>query len=224
MTRFVVFDVNETLLDLSALDDSFVEWFGDPEARKEWFSQLLQLALVVTLTGTYRDFATLAGEALQVVAAKRGVDPSDAAVASILEAVGSLPPHPDVPAALRRLSEAGLRLAALTNSPLRTVRAQLEGVGLIDLFDKVLSVEPTRRFKPAAEPYLMACRELGIEPPGMWMVAAHDWDVLGAKRVGCAGAFVARPGQGYAAGIDPPDVVGDDLAEVADRLLAIELG
>jgi 2-haloacid dehalogenase len=70
----------------------------------------------------------------------------------------------------------------------------------------------------------MACRELGIEPAGMWMVAAHDWDVFGAMRVGCAGAFVARPGQGYAPGFDPPDVMGDDLAEVADRLLTVEFG
>lgn len=220
----MVFDVNETLLDLGTLDQLFVEWFGDAAARREWFAQLLQLALVVTLTGTYRDFATLAGEAFQVVARKRELDPGDEAVASILEAVRSLPPHPDVAEALRRLSGAGLRLAALTNSPLSTVRGQLERAGLIGHFDQVLSVESTRRFKPAPEPYLMACRELEIEPAGMWMVAAHDWDVVGAMRVGCAGAFVARPGQGYAPGFDPPDLVGADLAEVAGRLLAIELG
>lgn len=221
--RVVVFDVNETLLDLSALDAGFVEWLGDAAARREWFFQLIQLSMAVTLTGTYRDFVTLAREALEVVARRRGHEVSEEAVATILSAVGSLPPHPEVPEALRRLSEAGLRLAALTNSPLRTVRSQLEKTGLMDRFEEVLSVESTRRFKPAREPYLMACRELGIEPSGMWMVAAHDWDVLGAMRVGCAGAFVARPGQGYAAGNAPPDLVGNDLLEVADRLLAVEL-
>ncbi|HEV2121771.1 MAG TPA: haloacid dehalogenase type II, partial [Chloroflexota bacterium] len=55
------------------------------------------------------------------------------------------------------------------------------------------------------------------------LIAAHAWDIAGATQAGCAAAFVARPGKV----LDPlflaPDIVGDDLREVAERILAIEV-
>jgi 2-haloacid dehalogenase len=50
------------------------------------------------------------------------------------------------------------------------------------------------------------------------MVAAHDWDVSGAMRAGCAAAFVSRGGRPFAFG-EPPDVVGADLTAVAEAIL-----
>jgi 2-haloacid dehalogenase len=220
MPRTIIFDVNETLLDLHVLEEPFVEAFGNPAARGEWFAQLLQLALVVTVTDTYRDFKTLAGEALDVVAARRKVHLRDETRSSILSMIVQLPPHPDVPGALARLTETGFRLVALTNSPPATVEAQISNAGLIDHFDLLLSVDTTRRFKPHPAPYLMASEVLGVDPDDLWMVAAHDWDIAGAMRVGLKGAFVARPGQGYASGYPPPDLVGADLSEVAGSLIA----
>ena len=220
MPQTIVFDVNETLLDLRVLNRPFETVFGDTNARSEWFTQLLQLALVVTVTDSYRDFKTLAGEALEVVAARREVVLDDEARASILGMIVQLPPHPEVPDGLDGLRAAGFRLVALTNSPPATVHAQLTNAGLIDRFDRVMSVDPTRRFKPHPAPYSMAADELGVGPTRLWMVAAHDWDIAGAKLVGFKGAFVARPGQGYADGYPAPDLVGSDLTEVAEGLIA----
>ena len=101
------------------------------------------------------------------------------------------------------------------------MRAQLENAGLIELFDHVLSVDEVGRFKPAPEPYLMAAERLGVEPGEMRMVAAHDWDVWGAMRAGCAAAYIARGDAPFAVG-EPPDVVGADLAEVAEAILAVD--
>ncbi len=50
MPRVCVFDVIETMLDLQALDPLFQRIFGDVAARQEWFQQLLQSALVATVT------------------------------------------------------------------------------------------------------------------------------------------------------------------------------
>ena len=220
MPPTIVFDVNETLLDLKGLDPAFRRLFGDDTARPEWFGRLLQLALVVTITDTYRDFRTLAGEALDVVAGQRRVELNDRARSSILEGIAHLPPHPEVSAALDRLRSAGAQLAALTKSPPATVEAQLTNAGLIDRFDRVMSVESPRRFKPHPAPYQMAADEIGTEPSNLWMVAAHDWDVAGAMGVGFRGAFIARPGQGYASGYPAPDLGGADLTEVAGALIA----
>ena len=50
MPRIIVFDVNETLLDLAALDPYFERAFGDVAARKEWFARMLRTAFVSVIT------------------------------------------------------------------------------------------------------------------------------------------------------------------------------
>lgn len=221
MAKALAFDVNETLLDLRALREPFARAFGDASPLGEWFARLLHGSLVATLTDSYEDFGTIGRRALDVVAARRGVALSDEDRDAILGTMPRLPPHPEVQAALERLRSAGFPLAALTNSSGPVARAQLENAGLIELFDHVLSVDEVRRFKPAPEPYLMAADRLGVGPAEMRMVAAHDWDVWGAMRAGCAAAYVARAGAPFLVG-DPPDVVGADLAGVAEAILAID--
>ncbi|MFQ5571397.1 MAG: haloacid dehalogenase type II [Rhodothermales bacterium] len=222
MPRIIVFDVNETLLDLAALDPHFEQVFGDGAARKEWFARMLRSAFVATITGTYRDFGTIGRVALEVTAQRRGVALSEEARAQILGGMRMLPPHPEVPASLERLKAAGLRLAALTNSTGEVADAQLTHAGLHPFFEQVLSVDAVRRLKPAREVYLMAAERLGVSPQHLRLVAAHDWDITGAMRAGCAGAFVARPGMVLDPLAERPDIVGPDLRVVAERILEIE--
>ena len=215
-----VFDVNETLLDLAALDDEFERVLGDRGVRVAWFGQLLQSAMVATITGRYTDFGSVGRAALEMTAARLGVDLSGKDREAIVGGMTRLPAHPEVPEALRRLGEGGLRLAALTNSTERVARAQLEHAGLVTLFEQVLSADAVRRLKPAPEPYRMAAERLGTDPAGVLLVAAHAWDVAGALAAGCRAAFVARPGKVLAPLADRPELVVANLDELADRLLA----
>lgn len=220
----IVFDVNETLLDLSALDPVFDRVFGDAGVRREWFAQVLQSALVSVATGVHRDFGTIGRAALVMVAGRRGVALDDDDTEAVLGAMRRLPPHPEVPGALARLRDTGARLATLTNSPLATAQAQLDHAGLSEAFEARLSVEGAGRLKPAREVYHYAADALGVAPGGMRLVAAHAWDVTGAIRAGCAGAFVARPGMVLDPTGETPDVVGADLDAVVDRLLGLARG
>jgi 2-haloacid dehalogenase len=224
MARICVFDVNETLLDLGALDPHFERTFGDAGMRRAWFLQLLQSALVATVTGAYSNFGQVGGAALEMVAEREGVDLSDEDKQKILGAMRELPPHPEVAESLDRLRDAGLRLATLTNSTKQVAQAQMENSGLHHYFEQILSADDVKRLKPAPEPYHMAAESLGVGVGGIRLVAAHAWDVAGALRAGCAAAFVARPGMVLDPLVEPPDVVGADLREVADRILQIEPG
>jgi 2-haloacid dehalogenase len=215
-----VFDVNETLLDLAALDDDFERVFGDRGVRVAWFGQLLQSAMVATITDRYTDFGSVGRAALEMTAARVGVELSDQDRKAIAGGMTRLPAHPEVPEALRRLGEGGLRLAALTNSTERVARAQLEHADVIDQFEAVLSADAVRRLKPAPEPYRMAAERLGTDPAGVLLVAAHAWDVAGALAAGCRAAFVARPGKVLDPLADRPELVVANLDELADRLLA----
>ncbi len=222
MARVCVFDVNETLLDLAALNPLFAELFGDGACRQEWFSQVLRSALLATATDRYADFGQVGGAALQMVAQRRGVTLPDDAVPTLGARIRELPVHPEVPAALDALAEAGLRLATLTNSPLATARAQLDNAELAGRFEAILSAENAGRLKPAPAPYRMAAEQLGVSVDDIRLVAAHEWDVTGAIRAGCAAAFVGRPGMVLDPLGEAPDVVGRDLTEVADAIIAAE--
>lgn len=224
MARVCVFDVNETLLDLGALDPHFERVFGDAGVRRAWFLQLLQSALVATVTGVYSNFGTIGAAALEMVAEREGVDLSEEDKQEILGGMRELPPHPEVAESLERLREAGLRMATLTNSTQQVAEAQMENSGLRGYFEQILSADAVKRLKPAPEPYMMAAESLGVEIGQVRLVAAHSWDVAGALRAGCAAAFVARPGMVLDPLVERPDVVGVDLREVADRILEVETG
>jgi len=222
MRRVQVFDVNETLLDLAAMDPHFERIFGDAGVRVTWFNQMISSALVATVTGAYRQFGAHAMAALEMTADQAGVTLGEGDRQAVAAQLRRLPAHPEVADALRRLRGAGLRLAALTNSTEQVARAQLEHAGLIDAFELVLSADTVGRLKPAPEPYRMAAERLGVTVGQVRLIAAHAWDVAGAARAGCATAFVARPGKVLDPLAEPPGIVGADLAEVADAILAAE--
>jgi 2-haloacid dehalogenase len=222
MRRVIVFDVNETLLDLRALDPHFQRIFGDAKVRGEWFQTMLQSALLATITGPYRPFGDHFKAALAIVAERRGLRVSPEDERAILVGVRELPAHADARPALERLRSAGFRLAALTNSTIEVEEAQLRNAGLSDLFEKALSADTAKRLKPAPEAYQTAARDLGIAVSEMRMVAAHVWDVQGALRAGCAAAFVERPGAVWNPLLGRPDIVGADLGEVAARVIEVD--
>jgi 2-haloacid dehalogenase len=216
----IAFDVNETLLDLSALDEPFRQAFGDPALRPQWFAQMLQLSFIGGLTGQYVDFTSAQHAALRMLAERTGTALSVAQAAVIVDGMRTLPPHPEVPAALRRLRATDLRLAALTNSIQEVAEAQLTHAGLTEFFDAIMSADSVRRLKPAPEPYLAVAARFGAAISDVRLVAAHAWDVSGALAAGCRAALVRRPGVVPSPLGEQPDITGPTLTEVADQILA----
>jgi 2-haloacid dehalogenase len=223
MGRVIAFDVNETLLDLGALDPHFERAFGSAAVREQWFAQMLQLAFVGGLTGRYVDFSMAQRAALAMLAERHGVDLDGDVGDAIAAGMRSLPAHPDVPAALDALRAADLRLATITNSPLDVAQDQLHGAGIADRFDAILSADEVRALKPRPEPYELVARTFDVQLGDVRLVAAHAWDIAGAGAAGCATAFVARPGKVLSPLTETPDVVGDDLRAVAAQIIELDV-
>ena len=190
----LVFDVNETVLDIEPLAPLFADWFGDGAAMRTWFAELIVYSQTLTLAGGYVDFATLAVSVLRMVAGVRGVRlPEDAA--DRLEAqMTSLPAHDDVMPALGRMRDAGLRLVTLTNSGADAQQRQLDHADIAPLFDRQYSVETVKAFKPHPSTYAMVAAAEGVALANLALVACHGWDTIGARLAGCRTAFIARPG------------------------------
>lgn len=223
MPRVIVFDVNETLLDLKGLDPHFQRIFGDSAVRGLWFSQFIHNAFLSTITNAYSPFGQIGIAALEMVAARRDVELKTEDKQAIGQTLSKLPPHPEVRKSLEILKAAGLRLATLTNSTQQVAEAQINNAGLRDLFEAVFSVDEVKRLKPAPEPYHLVAQKMGVPINQMRLVAAHAWDIAGALRAGCAAAFVARPGMVLDPLVEKPDVIGKDLRDVAEGILQVEL-
>lgn len=211
----VLFDVNETLFPLEPLGAAFATAGADPELVPLWFARTLRDGFALCAAGDYRPFAEVATAAM---AATAGLEPEQAA--DVLAAFRDLDPHPDVEPALRRLADAGVRAATLTVGSNQVTDAQLAKAGLASYVERTLSVDAVRRWKPAPEPYAYALSELALPPERVALVAAHSWDVHGARRAGLRTGWVSRLEGRPSPVFDPADVTGADLPTVVEGLLA----
>ena len=209
----------ETLASLEPLRARLTETGQPPGLLEAWYTRTLRDGMALSATGDYAAFTDVAAAAL------RGLTHytvSDEQVAAVMAGWDELPAFPDVLPAVRRLTEAGLRVACLTNGSASAGSAFAGRAGFGGLVDRVISAEEVYRWKPASVVYLYAASVMNVPADRMALVTAHDWDCHGAKRAGLTTGWVSRKSGGFGAPFAPPDVVGEDLTEVAAKLLALE--
>jgi 2-haloacid dehalogenase len=219
--RVLVFDVNETLIDIESMTPLFQQIFGDPAALREWFGQLVTYSMTATLSGRYADYFTLGQGVLRMLAAIHRVGITDEDLHRLAEGMLTMPAHPDVADGLTALRDNGFRLVTLTNSPPNPHGpSPLEHAGLGGFFERQFSVDPCRTYKPAPAVYRHVCQELDVAPAECMMVAAHVWDTIGAQGAGFTAALITRPGNAVLPVDDlpQPDIVATDLLALAHRL------
>lgn len=219
MVSVIAFDVNETLLDLRALDPSFEQLLGSASHRGQWFAQMLQLSFVGGLTRNYVDFRTAQLAALHMVAERSGTTVTEEQARALVARMSSLPPHPEVADALASLRTTPLTVVALVNSLRSVGEEQLQNAGIRHLFDAVISGDDVAALKPAPEPYRAVADRFSVDISEVRLVAAHSWDVSGALAAGASAAFIARPGMVLSPLGAQPDIVGADLAEVVAAII-----
>ncbi|EXI90897.1 MAG: Haloacetate dehalogenase H-2 [Candidatus Accumulibacter regalis] len=217
----IVFDVNETLLDITTLEPLFDRVFGDRSVLREWFAQLILYSQTMTLSGLYTPFGELGVGSLRMVASIHGVSVAAGDIDELKKRMNTMPAHADVVPALSRLRDAGFRLVTLTNSASASSPTPLERAGIGGFFEQSFSVESVRRFKPAPETYRLVAEQLGVETSDLCLVACHLWDTIGAQAAGCRGALVTRPHNAIlpAAEVPVPDVIASELTDLADQLV-----
>jgi 2-haloacid dehalogenase len=216
----IVFDVNETLLDLGTMEPTFERIFGEKSAMRLWFANLIMYSAALTVAGCYVPFTDIGSAVMKMLAQTRGIKITDKDKTELTERFSVMPPYPEVPAALRKLRDAGFRLFTLTDNLLDVQTRQLEHGGIADLFERRFSADGVKRHKPSREAYGYVERELGAKPSEFCLIACHTWDTLGAVAAGWQAALIKRVGNDVL-GVGPqPHFVGNDLNEVADQLIA----
>lgn len=215
----LLFDVNETLSDMSPMGARFEDVGAPGHLAKTWFAGLLRDGFALAVAGVAEPFARIGEEALRAglegLPLTRSLEDS---VAHIMGGFGELGVHDDVPEGIRRLSELGIRLITLSNGSTMVAQRLLEEAGLRDRFEQLLSVEEAGIWKPAAGAYAYALDQCGVDPMDAMLVAVHPWDTDGARRAGLGSVWINRGGATYPGYFLPPDLAAGSLLDLADQL------
>lgn len=213
------FDVNETLSDMSSLAGRFEEVGAPAHLAKTWFAELLRDGFALAACGDSESFATIGAEALRVRLTDQALNRSlEEAVEHVMAGFSALEVHPDVPDAILALSDLGIRLVTLSNGSASVADALLQGAGVRDRFERLLSVEDVGVWKPAAGAYAYALAECGVDPMHAMLVAMHPWDLEGARRADLATVWVNRSAARFPSYFAPPDLEVTSLGQLAAEL------
>jgi|GEM_PF-101631 len=215
----ILFDINETVLNLSALKPTFAETFCDEGALSLWFSLLLHSSTVCIATNVRTDFAELSGVMLDSLAVRLGVSLTEEIRTELLSLFANLRPHSDIKPALNKLRLNGFRTVAFSNSSLILIKTQIENAGLEAYFDDIISVEEMGSFKPDPNVYKFAADKLGESVGSLRLVATHDWDTHGALSVGFKAAYIDRTGVPYHPLYQRPDIYETSMESIVDQII-----
>ncbi|MEX1212462.1 MAG: haloacid dehalogenase type II [Balneolaceae bacterium] len=192
----LIFDVNETLLDLRDLKVAVKTALnGDDDAVRLWFERTLHYSLVDSATESYHDFDRIGAACLRMLASERDLPLSEEDAMETMSLFRQSPPHKEVPDALEAFATFGYRMVALSNSSSNALHTQLTFAGIDSCFEQILSVESLKLYKPHRKVYLWAAKQMNTQPKNCLFIAAHAWDVAGAMAAGMQTAFIQRSGQ-----------------------------
>lgn len=217
----VAFDVIETLFSLESLRPRLQALGLKADGLELWFAQMLRDAFALAATDTYKPFKDVAAGSLEVMLVNHGLHGETSRIESVLQGLAKLSPHPDVAGAFGRLHDVGIRIVTLTNGSAKTTRTLLENAGLAGVVEQVLSIEEVKAWKPRKQVYLHAAEALAVKPEQVALVAAHAWDCHGAKQAGLLAGWVERQDKRFQPAFQPPDVTGQTVLEVCEKLLAL---
>jgi 2-haloacid dehalogenase len=212
MRRAVLFDLFGTLMSLEPVQKKLRGATFDA-----WFERLLHSATSLTLTGEFQPFSALAESTLKTTLAslERDLDPKP-----VLEALQTLEPYPEAEAAFERLESERVLIGVLTNGGAEQARKLLEAADLEERLAEIVSVEEVEVYKPHPAVYRHAAERLGVEARRITLIAAHAWDVVGAKEAGLDAVWVDRLEREWPFPKGRPRRVAHDLVEAADLALA----
>lgn len=218
--KLILFDVYETLLDMSELERKVNDLFGSRRGYLFWFEMFMEYCFVDNCTVQFNDFPSIGRATMKMAGEVFGRNIREDDIAGALELLEHLPIHDGVQTGLSTLNDMEYRLAALTNSGEQTVRQRMERTGLISYFKSLLSAEHVKKFKPAKEVYLWAAGKLNAAVEETLLVSAHGWDIAGAVNAGMQAAHIKQSKQMTYPLAPQPHYICKSVIDLADQLAA----
>jgi 2-haloacid dehalogenase len=230
MTRFCAFDIYGTLFDMRTVMPTLVGGVPDPEEfYRLWRVKLLHYLWITSAVGTFVDLPVLREKAFDFCVQELAVHVGPDVKKRFVDAALYLNPFGDVRAGLERLRQAGLKIVALSTGTKDDLLAMFDRAKMTDWFDAVITNKEAGIYKPHPRAYTYAAERLGAAPGEIRMVAAHPWDLIGARHAGLRPAWLRRAelagleSRTYDPIDETPDLVAGSLTELVEKLIAADL-
>lgn len=221
----IVFDLYGTLYDLGALAQACESEFPTRgvQLAAAWRRKQLEYTWLRTLMERFADFETVTEEALAFACAEAGLELDAGTRRRLCDHYLRLPPFPDMPAALRRLKDAGLPLAILSNGSKRALAQVIGNSGMKWGFDHLISVDEVLVFKPHRKVYMLAEQKMLTLRENLLFVSGNSWDAAAAATFGFPVCWINRQQLPFEQLGAVPTVELPDLGAMAEWVLALSL-
>ena len=214
----VIFDVNQTMFSLNALKIKFKEFGLKKSLVNDWFLSVLKEGFSNSLSQQFVNFKTIGKNELTKIFLQSNTPFNNKIIKSIFDEFGNLKVHPDIKISLKYLKKHKIKIATLTNGSVSNTKLLLKKNNINNFIDGCFSINCFKIWKPAKEVYLKTCEKMNIKPRRALMIAAHGWDINGAKLAGLKTAYITRYEKKLSDFYIRPDYVGNDSKEIIKKL------
>ena len=214
----VIFDVNQTMFSLNALNIKFKEFGLKQSLVNSWFLSVLKEGFSSSLSQQFVNFKTIGKNELTKIFLQNNSPYNNKIIDSIFDEFANLKVHPDIKNSLKYLKKKKIKIVTLTNGSVSNTKLLLKKNNINNFIDRCFSINSFKIWKPAREVYLKTCEKMKIKPGRALMIAAHGWDINGAKLAGLKTAYITRYEKILSDFYYRPDYVGKDSREIIKKL------
>lgn len=217
--KALAFDYYGTIADKTALAAEIDAVFPAKGGAfvKLWFAQTQRYCFQNGMMGRYIPWSELVKAAFKFTCSELGLTVGDEQRDRWIDADTRLPVYADAPGALPRLA-ARFDLYVLSMGSPWMIQKSQANAGITHHFKGLVSAEPFKVYKPAKAAYELGVRQIGVASDEVIFVSGNSFDVLGAKNYGYPTVWVRRYGQALDELGLTPDLIVQDLSEMADSL------
>lgn len=222
--KALVFDQYGTVVDMQGgLTEVVTVYFKekgvdvDPNRFVTWWRRThFENSMIDSLCARgHTPYREIGHRAVDYTLERAGVPHTSEEVQMLVAEIEKLRPFPEVPPALEKLGKT-YRMAILSNGDRDMLEAAKPYLGYT--FDTTISVQDAGAFKPHHRTYETAAKILDLDRSSILFVANHAFDVVGAKAFGMRTALIDRRSRPFGQTPHMPDVVVQDMGELADLI------
>jgi 2-haloacid dehalogenase len=190
---WITFDCYDTLVacPISEVSLAIIGERAEGIDREQFIADFDRLRYDTTTHGPYRPYRDVLRDTLRQIMDQYDLPYRDEDGDALVAAVPTWGPFSDVPPALGRLREAGIKLAIITNSDDDIMARNVANIGVP--IDRVITAEQARAYKPSEVIFAYTLQVLGCEPADILHVAqGFEYDIVPAHALGWERVWINR--------------------------------
>ena len=216
--KLIIFDVNQTIFSLEEMQKRF-ESCGITIKASHWFETVLKEGFVSSNLGKFVTFKEIANIQIKKILTLNKIKYDKEILNFLIDGFSFLKAHPDIKPAFELLNNKKINIVTLTNGPRKNAENLLKKNNIDKFVSRCFSIEEVQVWKPNVKTYNFVLKNMKTEPSQSLMIAAHGWDLEGAKSLGIKTGFINRYELWVNKYYTPPDFSSDNAIDLIKKII-----